>query len=234
MKTKNQKQNIRSTAKTILIGLGIALLMAWNLNCFGQDTIVLGNGTIILSKVLEVSNTEIKYKKVDNSDSPIYIESKSEVVMINYKNGTKDEFKFEKPWLVPATKTVEVVPVIKKYPELSKSGKHYFSDNKSISERRIQKDLLSVNNADINYHVRKARQASGFQYIGFAAIPLAFVGTLYCAASDQEGMGRANDNLTIGGTMLGLAAISFGASIRFKVKRSQHNADAIKLYNESY
>ena len=52
-----------------------------------QDVIVKKDGTTILSKVLEISSTEIKYKKWSNQDGPMYSIDKSEVHSINYQNG---------------------------------------------------------------------------------------------------------------------------------------------------
>lgn len=52
-----------------------------------QDVIVKTDQTTVLSKVLEISSTEIKYKKWGNLDGPTYSISRSEVVSINYENG---------------------------------------------------------------------------------------------------------------------------------------------------
>ena len=51
---------------------------------------MLKNGTEIKAKVLEVSATEIKYRKQDNPDGPIYTSGVGDVLLINYANGTKD------------------------------------------------------------------------------------------------------------------------------------------------
>ena len=61
-------------------------------NTFAQDIIVLKNGDIIKTKVLEIGSTEIKYKKYTNIDGPIYSKLISEILAINYENGTKDTF----------------------------------------------------------------------------------------------------------------------------------------------
>ena len=55
-----------------------------------QDYIILKNGDEIKSKVLEISTSEIKYKKFENIDGPTIVILKSTVFMIKYKNGTKD------------------------------------------------------------------------------------------------------------------------------------------------
>jgi hypothetical protein len=50
------------------------------------------SGEDIQAKVLEVTTSEIKYKKFDNQNGPTYTILKSDVVMVRYKNGTKDIF----------------------------------------------------------------------------------------------------------------------------------------------
>ena len=57
-----------------------------------QDVIVMKDQTTVMSKVLEISSTEIKYKKWDNQDGPTYSVLRSEVVSINYQNGEVESF----------------------------------------------------------------------------------------------------------------------------------------------
>lgn len=59
---------------------------------FAQDIITLRSGDDIESKVIEVGENEIKYKKQNNLDGPTYSIKKSKVFMIKYENGEKDVF----------------------------------------------------------------------------------------------------------------------------------------------
>ena len=52
-----------------------------------QDVIVKTDNSTVLSKVLEISSTEIKYKKWDNQEGPIYSINRSEGISIKYQNG---------------------------------------------------------------------------------------------------------------------------------------------------
>ncbi len=56
------------------------------------DVITLKNGTEISCKVLDVSETEIKYKKCSNLSGPAYTKELSEVLFVKYSNGQKDVF----------------------------------------------------------------------------------------------------------------------------------------------
>jgi len=57
-----------------------------------QDVIVKKDQSTIMSKVLEITNTEIKYKKWSNQDGPTYSINRSEVISINYENGEMETF----------------------------------------------------------------------------------------------------------------------------------------------
>ena len=57
-----------------------------------QDVIVMRSGEEIQAKILEVNETEVKYKKFDYQDGPTFIVSKSKIFMIKYGDGSKDVF----------------------------------------------------------------------------------------------------------------------------------------------
>ena len=51
---------------------------------YAQDIITTKKGEDIKAKVLEITIHEVKYKKVENPDSPIYTLLKSDILMIRY------------------------------------------------------------------------------------------------------------------------------------------------------
>ena len=57
-----------------------------------QDTLSMRSGENVLVKVIEVGTTEVKYKKLDNLNGPVFSMLKSDLLMIKYENGTKDDF----------------------------------------------------------------------------------------------------------------------------------------------
>ncbi|MBO0952229.1 hypothetical protein [Fibrella forsythiae] len=59
---------------------------------YAQDNIILRNGEEIPAKVLEVTQTDLKYRKSANPDGPIYTSALRDVLLIKYANGTKDSF----------------------------------------------------------------------------------------------------------------------------------------------
>ena len=57
-----------------------------------QDKIMFIDGTEILSKVIEINNTEIKYKNFADISGPTIINLKKNIFIIKYENGTKEVF----------------------------------------------------------------------------------------------------------------------------------------------
>lgn len=59
---------------------------------FSQDSITKKNGDDIQAKVIEVGSSEIKFKKFDNLEGPVFTIPKSDVLLVRYQNGSKDIF----------------------------------------------------------------------------------------------------------------------------------------------
>ena len=64
----------------------------WSFSVYSQDIITTKKGEDIVAKVLEVNVNEVKDKKYNNPQGPIYLLLKSDILLIRYENGTKDIF----------------------------------------------------------------------------------------------------------------------------------------------
>ena len=78
--------------KKLLNYLLIIALFSISINTNAQDLIIKKDGSDISAKILEITISEVKYKKFDNLSGPIFTMLKSDVLMIRYENGTKDIF----------------------------------------------------------------------------------------------------------------------------------------------
>lgn len=67
-------------------------LAASTLSMNAQDILVCKGGEIENVKVLEVSSEEIKFKKSNNIDGPIFVEKRSGIYSIKYQNGEVQTF----------------------------------------------------------------------------------------------------------------------------------------------
>lgn len=68
------------------------LSLFFSFSAMSQDIITTKDGKDIQAKVLEITNTEIKYLDFENQDGPTYILNKADVVIIRYQNGKNEVF----------------------------------------------------------------------------------------------------------------------------------------------
>lgn len=87
MKTKNQKS--KRIKKTILM---LCLSLTIPVSVIAQDKITFLNGDELFVKVLEINETNVKYKKANEVEAPMHTISKSTIFSIVYLNGSKDIF----------------------------------------------------------------------------------------------------------------------------------------------
>lgn len=59
---------------------------------YAQDEIIMANGDVLKSKIVEVGLNEVKYRKWENQVGPVYTVPRAHIFMIKYENGTKDVF----------------------------------------------------------------------------------------------------------------------------------------------
>lgn len=58
-----------------------------------QDLITKKNGEDIQAKILEVNTNDVRYKRWDNMDGPIFSLRKSEILLVRYENGQNEVFR---------------------------------------------------------------------------------------------------------------------------------------------
>jgi hypothetical protein len=75
-----------------LLRLALAMLLFNASSLLAQDTIVKTNGDIILAKITEIGTNAITYKRTDIQDSPTFIQNKTEIAMIKFRNGVRQDF----------------------------------------------------------------------------------------------------------------------------------------------
>lgn len=130
-----------------ILFIGFLLLTT---KAFSQDVLTKKNGDELLVKVLEISNTDIKYKKWSNQDGPSYILSKSEVFMIKYKNGDKDVFADQAPIVKAETATV--------------------SGGIARASSRNKEIIDSYNNNGAIFNVAKTKNKKAYGWVGILGV----------------------------------------------------------------
>jgi hypothetical protein len=90
--------------KSKILQISFLICLSNNVS-FSQDLINKTDGVEIKVKVIEIDDTNIKYKKFDNQSGPVYSISKKEVDRIKYENGSIDNFSVDAE--APSTTTTK-------------------------------------------------------------------------------------------------------------------------------
>lgn len=211
-----------------------AILMIFSAFCNAQDTIVKRDGNRVLSKIIEISETEVKFKKFDFQDGPDFIENKSNIQSILYSNGLKEEFK------TPPVDNISEQKVISgdyyaqsENPtyKIERQGNRFLYNGKRIKDSEMHWILLDRNDDGITMLVEDARRYKKLQYVGLGGLVFGGVGMISFVLGelvDEPGL------MVFGGVCAAVGIACPIASIHFKKKRNYSNREAIHLYNSKF
>ena len=119
--------------------------------CYGQDILIMKNGDELLAKVLEVTPTEIKYKRFDNLEGPVYTTIKSSLFMIKYENGTKEVIETSVETVQNTNQPKSMVYFLRKSGYAgSMTGYEVFIDEKSICKLNNNKFIIREINSGVH------------------------------------------------------------------------------------
>lgn len=209
-----------------LVSLIIALLiMAWNINCFGQDSLRMRSGTSVAVKLMEIKPYELVYKRFDNPEGPVYILNKSEVSSVLYSNGAVDTF----PRIVPQQSLVQQ-PITPSSIKISIKGDRFMMDNKFCSERKVLIFMQQRHHEELNKYIRKAKTAKALRPVCFVAIPMALVGL----GMLSEGGGNNASSNAIGGGLIVASGAGLGFAIALKNVQHKNSVKAVQIYNANF
>ncbi len=235
METKVTAPKVINTIAHLIKMALVILLIMWNLNVFSQDSIFKFDNTILQGKVLEISDIEIRYKKLDFTEGPTYVADKYDVSFIKYSNGMIDSFPEVKPWFRKNKKTtydtIKIVNNISPYSLINDNkikiqGGNYNFSGQYFGYRKMGDYLLAnTNDRQIKGLLLKAEQNRKNRYVGFLAIPLGVVGAL-AAVSESDA------------TYFLLGAVGAGACVGITITNHKNQKDnirkAVKLYNQKF
>lgn len=210
---------------------------------FSQDTIFKRNNDTIIAKVLEINSTEVKYKKFNFQDGPVYVEEKLNIEIIIFSNGMKQTFEKQKPEPIKNEQPVYSKPIDN---TIADHRMFYVYQFRKINQQEMQYIVSSTNDEKIVRLVKEAKKARRREPIFFAMFPLA-VGGIYTIMESQSknyyynrGYTYAHDptekTLLVSAGSLCLAAAVACPIYSFynKFKKMNCNSAAIKLYNQKF
>jgi len=214
-----------------------------------QDTIVKRNDEKIVAKIAEVNTNNVKYKRFDYQDGPVFNSEKWELKYIVYANGVRESFE---NYVSQATVRNDNAP--KKDLTIQPTGKYYYYQNQKIEELDMLDIAWKLNDKKINLLVKQTetkRVAKNFFYISGITLDalgiLTYTGVIsaytlnvhnattgggYGTRRAAQAAARTQRERT-GGYMIlsGLAceAISLG----FKFDEIKHAHMVVTLYNQA-
>lgn len=223
--------------KSASLLLSCLLLITSPIVLKSQDTLFMKNGVKVATKILEISPTEIKYKKTDNLDGPVFTTHGSDISLIKYQNGSVDTIRVEPPVVVAVktpAKPVAARPV-DPHPAIYPFGPVFKCDGRHVNAKGAQRIMLTVNDPTINDHVKKAKTSKVLGLLGFVAIPTFIFGAGYTAVALLNNNGSPSDMSLAPGIASGaVAVVALGTSITFNVRKKKNMDAAIDLYNAKY
>lgn len=214
------------------------LLLCQNLFC--QDSIYKKNGEVIAAKVLEISDSEVKFKKAENLNGPTYGELKSGLICIKFENGTIDTIK-NKIEIKPEV----VAPKISAQPVIQKQSLMYARNDNDLfmaieflppSDTRAK---LMHEYALMKMYKRNQYLANGLGMgVGFVVPVVAtsvVIRDLFSVnGSGNSFVGRNGLTIIVAGALVG-AAIRITGQVLAKVnknKRLNARRNIIRMYDE--
>jgi len=197
-----------------------------------QDSIVKRNGERTVAKVTEVNPTNIRYKRFDNPEGPLYTINKEEVNYVLYFNGTKDMFATYVHPLIQGENTPTDLTI-------QTAGRYYYYKTFRITEPDMHAVIKRQQDAKLNAMVKSVENKKFVQdVLTIVSIPVFFSG-LYTYEKNKPVRGRrgapqaANLTAQKNGIALMLGALACDAvSISFMLDRRIHNRMIINAYNK--
>lgn len=210
-----------------------------------QDTLIKKNGDKVIADIIEISTNEIKYKRFQMPNSPLYIDHKNNVLEIHYTNGLIERYGSVIEDCI--SKQSVLAPATAESNNIEAWGTVYYFHGVTLTESDLYDVLLEKSNPTIQQWVDKSKRAKRKQALGYMAIPLAIGSTFLLAGSyglmdDYVDLGFGIENSAgtyvipnvLSGVFLS-AAVSLPIISSIATKNKLHyNKQAIKIYNEKY
>ena len=239
MKTKVKSQKGKGL-QLLLILFSVSIMQV----VMAQDTIVKRNDEKIVAKILEVNPADVKYKRFDYPDGPVFTSAKWELKYIIYGNGVKESFEnFPTPPPVTAN-TINLNDLL-----IQPTRNNYYYRNQKIAEQDMLDLAWKTKDKKVCLMVKKTEEQKitknvfmiGGIVLGSAGV-LTFTGIVsaYTNVASTSTMGKRGSRnqarmqrQQTGGYLM-LAGLGCEAvSIVFKIRETRHAHFVVDLYNKT-
>ena len=221
------KTNYTQLLKTLIV----ILLNSITVIGLSQDTLVMNNQTKILGKILEVSLTEIKYKKAENISGPAYIEMRSSVFEIRYANGMVEKMGMG----VSENTNIRVYTNSGESDKLVAKGSRLMYHDKTLKMSELKKWDIAKNDPKFNSLIVRKDVTSIAYGVSFIGVPITIIG----AAVMMDGIFKtirgdyyeAQQELQNGEIIAAIGAVTLSFNVYCFQSKRHLNKKMAKLYN---
>ena len=217
---KKQKSNLLIVMKTVfawsvLFFISVQLL-------YTQDTITLRNRNIIESKIIEISNENIRYVKYNNQEGPVYVLPVNEVRTITFQNGEIINY---------STETIASLDSLYNGGVFSTQKKKLFLDGKGYAWENYARLTKEYDQTAYNMYIRgKHLRTTGAVLRGIGIPLLAFgVATVVAYGTADETDDSFILPIAIG---LGVGGSLYIASIPLMKSGNRRLAESVDFFNK--
>jgi hypothetical protein len=199
-----------------------------------QDTLVKRNGERIPSKVLEINPSEIKFKRSDSPDGPVYVLPPWEVSSIIYPGGRTESYEAVQP------PPVRLLPAEDR--SISYMGRSYYYKERKTNESGMLAIAQELHDPKVNLMIKKVQEKKLIQNAAFIGGAVLFNVGFYEFIANQPRRGRrgspvsnaASANARQNGEYMMYGALGLAAvTITFKFDRIRHAHMVADLYNQA-
>lgn len=203
-----------------------------------QDTLVKRNGETLAIKLTEINPDNLKYKRFDYQDGPLFTIPKEEVKLIIYQNGKKELFEnYIPPPIVKAAPGEDV--------SILMSGKYFYYKERRIREPDMLSIVYKLNDKRLNAMGKNVERLKLIQNLTTLLGASLFMYGIYEYQSNRprpQRRGRgggapiattANLQAQNNGKILMLCGLASGiVSISFMIDRRKHDRFVVDAYNK--
>lgn len=200
-----------------------------------QDTLIKKTGDTLIIRLTEIGIDEVRYKRFNYQEGPIFVIPKAEIRVIVFQNGTKENFDNYVSRVKQQAGNEDL--------SLQISGKYFYYKDHRLKEQDMLSVVYKLNDKGLNAMGRKIEKLRFGQNIAVICASTCFIYGFYTFQANQvkptRGRGRppqltsANIQAQNRGKLLMLGGLLSGVvSVTFMLERRKHDRLIVDAYNK--
>ncbi|MBL4625444.1 MAG: hypothetical protein JKY42_09940 [Flavobacteriales bacterium] len=210
--------------------LSLLLFALFTSMVYAQDVIVKKDGKEIESKIIEVHEDEIHYKRYNNQDGPTYIVNITSLKEVRYENGDIEDYSMVSDTKKERESITYSKPKRAKSDEITVRSGLYYYQGRQISTKKVKQLFAYRNSEEAITMWNRSNMNQGFSYAAnIISYPLVIL-------SYFNPLGLIVDPTTAVIISIGGYFVSAGLQVAYyalKTLCADQRIEAVELYNEA-